>query len=84
MTQRDIEILHARFEEAHRAMEHAKEQLDRIEELARATNGRVRELELWRAKIQGAASTSRIVWLVAGAGVTTIIIELIRNFPWGQ
>lgn len=65
-------------------MSHAKDQLDRIEELARTTNGRVRELELWRAKLAGAASTSRIVWLVAGAGLTTIIIEVARNFPWGQ
>ena len=77
MTQRDIEILHDRLRSQH-------EQLDRIEALARATNGRVKELELWRAKMQGIASSSRIVWLVAGAGITAIIIEVARNFPWGQ
>lgn len=79
MTQRDIEVLHSRLEEAHRSMQGAKEQLDRIEALARETNGRVRELEMWRARLQGAASTSRIVWLVAGGGVTAIIIEITRN-----
>jgi hypothetical protein len=77
VTQRDIEILHERLRSQH-------EQLDRIEEIARQTNGRIRELELWRAKMQGVASSSRIVWLVAGAGITTIIIEVARNFPWGQ
>lgn len=77
MTQRDIEILHERLRSQH-------EQLDRIEGIARETNGRIRELELWRAKMQGVASSSRIVWLVAGAGITTIIIEVARNFPWGQ
>lgn len=77
MTQRDIEILHERLRSQH-------EQLDRIEEIARHTNGRIKELELWRAKMQGVASTSRIVWLVAGAGTTAIILELAKNFPWGQ
>lgn len=79
MTQRDIEVLHSRLEEAHRAMSGAKEQLDRIEVLARETNGRVRELEMWRARLQGAASTSRVVWLIAGGGVTAIIIEIARG-----
>lgn len=80
MTQRDIEVLHARLEEAHKTMEHAKEQLDRIEELASATNGRVRELELWRARWQGAATATRFAWLLAGGAVTAIIIDIVRNF----
>lgn len=80
MTQRDIEVLHARVEEAHKTMEHVKEQLDRIEELASATNGRVRELELWRARWQGAATATRFAWLLAGGAVTAIIIDIVRNF----
>ncbi len=40
--------------------------------------GRVFELELWRARMQGVAATSRVVWLVAGAGVTALVLELIR------
>lgn len=40
--------------------------------------GRVSELELWRARMQGVAATSRVVWLVAGGGITAIAIELIR------
>lgn len=77
MTQRDIEILHERLRSQH-------EQLNRIEELARETNGRIRELELWRARMQGVAFSSKIVWVVAGAALTAIIIEVARNFPWGQ
>jgi chromosome condensin MukBEF ATPase and DNA-binding subunit MukB len=79
MTQRDIEVLHSRLEEAHRTMEHAKQQLDTIESLARSTNGRVKELELWRAKWQGAASASRVSWLLAGGALTALVIDVMRG-----
>jgi hypothetical protein len=79
MTQRDIEILHSRLEEAHRTMHVAKEQLDTIESLARSTNGRVKELELWRAKWQGAAAASRVSWLIAGGAITALIIDVARG-----
>lgn len=65
-----------------------KELRNRVEEvvdLQREANGRttklegrVSELELWRARMQGVAATSRVVWLVAGGGVTAILIELLR------
>jgi len=71
MTQRDIEILHDR-------MRSQAEQLDRIEELARNTNGRVKALELWRAKWQGAEFTSRFIWLVAGGVIGAVVLDLIR------
>jgi chromosome condensin MukBEF ATPase and DNA-binding subunit MukB len=83
VTQRDIEVLHQRLEEAHRTMAHAKDQLDRIEELASATNGRVRELELWRARWQGAATATRFAWLLAGGAITAILIDVIRNMAGG-
>lgn len=41
--------------------------------------GRVFEIELWRARWQGAAATSRGIWLVAGGAITAVIIELLRN-----
>lgn len=41
--------------------------------------GRVFEIELWRARLQGAAATSRVVWLVAGGAITALVIEIIRN-----
>ncbi len=50
--------------------------LERIEDLARATNGRVRDIELWRARLQGVAATSRILWMVAGGTITAIIIAM--------
>ena len=77
MTQRDIEVLHAELTAARR-------HLEIIENLQRETNGRVRELELWKAKMQGVASTSRILWLIAGASVTALVIRIIQEFPWGQ
>ena len=50
--------------------------LDRIEVMVRETNGRVREIELWRARLQGVAATSRIIWMVAGGTITAVIIAL--------
>ena len=41
--------------------------------------GRVFELELWRARLQGAAATSRVVWLLAGGAITGIIVSIINN-----
>jgi hypothetical protein len=41
--------------------------------------GRVFEMELWRARLQGAAATSRIVWLLAGGALTGIILEIFKN-----
>jgi len=57
-----------------------------VEKLQREANGRLGvlegrmfEVELWRARLQGAAATSRVVWLLAGGAVTGIILEIIRN-----
>jgi hypothetical protein len=77
MTQKDIEVLHIELAAAIR-------HLETIEALQRETNGRIRDLELWRAKMQGVASTSRILWLIAGASITALFIRIIQEFPWGQ
>ena len=53
--------------------------LARIEVMVRETNGRVREIELWRARMQGVAATSRILWMVAGGTVTAIIIAMVTR-----
>ncbi len=79
MTQRDIEILHERMKSLYDQKQTQAEQLDRIEELARATNGRVKELELWRAKWQGAEFTSRFIWLLIGGVVAAVVIEVLRG-----
>jgi len=79
MTQRDIEILHERMKSLYDQKQSQFEQLDRIEELAKQTNGRVRELEMWRARWQGAAYTSRFVWLLIGGLLTAAVIEVIRS-----
>ncbi len=50
--------------------------LERIEIMVRETNGRVREIELWRARLQGVAATSRIIWMVAGGTITAVIIAI--------
>jgi hypothetical protein len=41
--------------------------------------GRVFELELWRARLQGAAATSRVAWMLAGGAVTGIVVSVINN-----
>jgi hypothetical protein len=41
--------------------------------------GRVFELELWRARLQGAAATSRVVWLLAGGAITGIAVSIFNN-----
>lgn len=58
-----------------------------VESLQREANGRLGklegrmfEIELWRARLQGVAATSRVVWLLAGGAVTAVIVELIRAF----
>jgi hypothetical protein len=47
--------------------------------MVRETNGRVREIELWRARLQGVAATSRILWMVAGGTITAIIIAMVTR-----
>lgn len=41
--------------------------------------GRVFEIELWRARLQGAAATSRVVWLLAGGALTGILVGVVNN-----
>jgi hypothetical protein len=57
-----------------------------VEKLQREANhrlgkveSRVFDIELWRARLQGAAATSRIGWLVAGGAVTGIVLEVSKN-----
>jgi hypothetical protein len=63
-----------------------REAVATVERLQREANGRlgkiegrVFEIELWRARLQGAAATSRIGWLVIGGAVTGIVLEVSRN-----
>ena len=53
--------------------------LDRIETMVRETNGRVRDIELWRARLQGVAATSRILWMLSGGTITAIIIAMVTR-----
>jgi hypothetical protein len=63
-----------------------RDALATVESLQREANhrlgkleGRVFEIELWRARLQGAAATSRVVWLLAGGAITGIIVGIINN-----
>jgi hypothetical protein len=62
-----------------RRLDEIKEDVDEVKDLARETNGRIRELELWRARMQGAASTARIFWIVVGGVATAILIRLFTS-----
>jgi hypothetical protein len=63
-----------------------REAVASVERLQREANhrlgkaeARVFDLEIWRARLQGAAATSRVVWLLAGGAVTGIIVSIVNN-----
>jgi hypothetical protein len=63
-----------------------RDALATVENLQREANhrlgkleGRVFEIELWRARLQGAAATSRVVWLLAGGAITGVAVGIINN-----
>ena len=63
-----------------------RRELGEVVTLQREANGRlgkiearVFDLEIWRARLQGAAATSRVVWLLAGGAVTGIIVSIVNN-----
>ena len=62
-----------------RRLEEIKAQVDEVKVLAKETNGRIRELELWRARMQGAATSARIFWVVVGGVITATTIRLLSN-----
>lgn len=59
-----------------RRLDYISRDIDEVKSLAKETNGRIKELELWRARMQGAVVTARISWMIAGGAVTAAIIEL--------
>ena len=65
-----------------RRLDEIKEDVDEVKALAKETNGRIRELELWRARMQGAATSARIFWVVVGGVVTAIAIRLFTNMTF--
>jgi hypothetical protein len=76
-------------EDAHTIRQDIRELRDAlaiVENLQREANhrlgkleGRVFEIELWRARLQGAAATSRVVWLLAGGAITGVAVGIINN-----
>jgi hypothetical protein len=63
-----------------------RDELSKVVDLQRETNrrlgkleGRVFDLEIWRARLQGAAATTRVVWLLAGGALTGIVVGIVNN-----
>jgi hypothetical protein len=63
-----------------------RDELAKVVGLQRETNrrlgkleARVFDLEIWRARLQGAAATSRVVWLLAGGAITGILVGLFNR-----
>jgi hypothetical protein len=63
-----------------------RDELSKVVGLQRETNrrlgkleSRVFDIEIWRARIQGAVAVSRVVWLLAGGAVTGIIVGIINR-----
>lgn len=70
--QSQLRAVEVELGEVVRLQREANKRLGRLE-------GRVFEIEIWRARLQGAAGASKVVWMIAGGAVTAFIIELIRN-----
>jgi hypothetical protein len=63
-----------------------RDELSKVVNLQRETNrrlgkleSRVFDIEIWRARLQGAAATSRVVWLLAGGALTGIVVGIVNN-----
>lgn len=65
-----------------RRLDEIKNDVDEVKALAKETNGRIKELELWRARIQGAATSARIFWVIIGGVITAIAIRVFTNFTF--
>jgi hypothetical protein len=65
-----------------RRLDEIKDDVDEVKALAKETNGRIKELELWRARMQGAATSARIFWVVLGGVITAIAIRVFANITF--
>ena len=72
MSSSDVEVLKA-------ILQKIEGDLLEVKSLASATNGRVRELEFWRARLQGVAQTGRITWLVSGGVIGAVAVEMMTR-----
>jgi len=62
-----------------RRLDAIKEDVDELKVLAKETNGRIKALEIWRARAQGVMGTAKVLWLIAGGVVTALVIETVRS-----
>lgn len=62
-----------------RRLDEIKRDVMEVKELAKETNGRVKDIELWRARFQGALGTTRVLWMVGGGVVTGVIIGIAKG-----
>lgn len=70
----DIRSLRQEMRENHQA---EKEAIAEVKDLAQATNGRVRTLELWRARVQGTTAAFSWVIPVGSAALGSVIGALV-------
>jgi hypothetical protein len=55
-----------------------------VKELAKATNGRVRDIELWKAKMEGSLGVgTKFIWPVASALIVSIVGFVLLNTFFG-
>lgn len=62
-----------------RRLDAIKEDVDELKVLAKETNGRIKALEIWRARAQGVMGTAKVLWLIAGGVITALVIETVRS-----
>lgn len=64
----------------HRLDEHGRK-LDRIEQQARLTNGRISKLELWQARMDGARWAFSWLPTVITGVITAVVVYLLTSGP---
>lgn len=85
MTQAEVAVVAARLDDLDEkldAIHHSlAKDIDEVKQLAQATNGRVRQLELWRAKAEGALAAAGlakpVVYSAAGIAVGLVAERLL-------
>lgn len=79
MTPQNIQAIIARLDAQAQALEKIEKRTEIIEGLQRETNGRINRMELWKARVEGAASVGRHpvpAAIASGVAVAVILTAL--------
>lgn len=80
MTPHDINTILSRLDGLDEKLDQHTDRLDAIDTKVGETNGRVRSVELWKARIEGAMSVGKspVISAVAAAILTALILTALH------